>query len=97
MVTRKRTRAEVDNGEQQQQQQQQQQKRSEKQPEKQPKEEEKGEQQPGLLQQLRNSWEFANLMQYIHFFGRIMKIDDDLDIEVCISFFLLKMWLVLPG
>ena len=36
----------------------------------------------GLLTQLRNMWEFANLMQYIYTFGKVVKIDDDLDIEV---------------
>lgn len=38
----------------------------------------------GLLSQLRNMWEFANLMQYIYTFGKVVKIDDDLDIEVCV-------------
>lgn len=33
---------------------------------------------------LRNMWQFASLMQYIHFFGTIVKIDDDLDVEVSI-------------
>ncbi|PWY95097.1 hypothetical protein BO94DRAFT_553050 [Aspergillus sclerotioniger CBS 115572] len=36
---------------------------------------------PGLLQQLRNCWEFANLMQYIAIFGKLMKIDEDFGIE----------------
>lgn len=31
---------------------------------------------------LRNMWEFASLMQYIFLFGHVVKIDDDLDIEV---------------
>lgn len=39
-------------------------------------------QQPGLLTQLRNSWLFANLMQYIYIFGKAVKIDEDFDIEV---------------
>ncbi|KAF9895437.1 hypothetical protein FE257_000343 [Aspergillus nanangensis] len=34
-----------------------------------------------LLTQLRNSWEFANLMQYITIFGKLTKIDDDFGIE----------------
>jgi hypothetical protein len=34
------------------------------------------------LQKLRNMWEFASLMQYIFLFGHVVKIDDDLDIEV---------------
>lgn len=59
MVSRKRTRSEVDA------------------PTEQPREE------PGLLTQLRNSWEFANLMQYIAIFGKPMKIDEDFGIEVC--------------
>lgn len=45
------------------------------------------EQQPaeelGLLQRIRNSWEFASLMQYIAIFGGIMKIDNEFEIEVC--------------
>ena len=35
-----------------------------------------------LLDKLRNTWEFANLMQYIFIFGKAVKIDEDLDIEV---------------
>ncbi|KKK20628.1 PHD finger domain protein [Aspergillus rambellii] len=31
--------------------------------------------------ELRNSWEFANLMQYIAIFGKLMKIDEDFGIE----------------
>lgn len=38
---------------------------------------------PGLLQRIRSSWEFANIMQYIHIFGKIMKIDEEFGIEVC--------------
>lgn len=34
------------------------------------------------LKKLRNMWEFASLMQYIFLFGHVVKIDDDLDIEV---------------
>jgi isopentenyldiphosphate isomerase len=37
----------------------------------------------GLLQRIRNSWEFASLMQYIAIFGGIMKIDNEFEIEVC--------------
>ncbi|KAL2012920.1 hypothetical protein VTN00DRAFT_445 [Thermoascus crustaceus] len=36
---------------------------------------------PGLLERLRNCWEFANLMQYIYTFGKVVKIDEDFDIE----------------
>lgn len=58
MVSRKRTRSEVDTA-----------------PEQPPEE-------PGLLQKLRNCWEFASLMQYIAIFGKVMKIDEDFGIEV---------------
>ena len=37
---------------------------------------------PSMLDRLRNMWEFANLMQYIFIFGRAVKIDEDLTIEV---------------
>lgn len=37
---------------------------------------------PSTLYKLRNMWEFASLMQYIFFFGRAVKIDEDFDIEV---------------
>lgn len=37
---------------------------------------------PSSLSQLRNTWEFANLMQYIFIFGRAVKIDEEFDIEV---------------
>lgn len=40
------------------------------------------EEQPGLLHRLRNCWEFANLMQFITMFGRLMKIDEDFEIDV---------------
>ena len=35
-----------------------------------------------MLVKLRNTWEFANLMQYIFLFGKAVKIDEDFDIEV---------------
>ncbi len=41
---------------------------------------------PSLLQQLRNMWEFASVMQYIFTFGKAVKIDEDFDIEVRRSF-----------
>ncbi|OJJ49355.1 hypothetical protein ASPZODRAFT_129800 [Penicilliopsis zonata CBS 506.65] len=44
-------------------------------------ESEDGDKEPGLLERLRNCWEFANLMQYITLFGRIMKIDEDFEID----------------
>ncbi|KAJ5086614.1 hypothetical protein NUU61_007921 [Penicillium alfredii] len=36
---------------------------------------------PGLLQRIRSSWEFASLMQYIAIFGPVMKIDEEFEIE----------------
>lgn len=35
-----------------------------------------------MLSQLRNMWEFASLMQYIFLFGKVVKIDENFDIEV---------------
>lgn len=35
-----------------------------------------------MLDRLRNTWEFSNIMQYIYIFGRVVKIDEDLTIEV---------------
>jgi len=35
-----------------------------------------------LLNRIRNTWEFSNLMQYIYIFGKVVKIDEDLTIEV---------------
>lgn len=37
---------------------------------------------PSLLQRIRSMWEFANLVQFIFIFGRAVKIDEDLDVEV---------------
>lgn len=39
-----------------------------------------------MQRRLRNMWEFASLMQYIYLFGSVVKIDNDLDIEVSSSF-----------
>ena len=36
----------------------------------------------GMIDKLRNTWELANLMQYIYIFGKAVKIDEDLTIEV---------------
>jgi hypothetical protein len=36
----------------------------------------------GLLERIRNMWEFANLAQWIFIFGRAVKIDENMDIEV---------------
>ena len=38
---------------------------------------------PSLLQRIRNMWEIASVMQYIFTFGKAVKIDEDFDIEVC--------------
>lgn len=38
-------------------------------------------QETSLLQKLRNMWEFACVMQYIFTFGKVVKIDEDFDIE----------------
>jgi len=35
-----------------------------------------------LLDRIRSKWELANLMQYIFIFGKAVKIDEDLAIEV---------------
>jgi hypothetical protein len=35
-----------------------------------------------MLQKLRSMWEFAAVMQYIYIFGKVVKIDEDFDIEV---------------
>lgn len=37
---------------------------------------------PTTLQKLRNMWQFASLMQYIYIFGKTVKIEDEVDIEV---------------
>lgn len=35
-----------------------------------------------LLERIRNMWEFANLVQWIFIYGRAVKIDENLDVEV---------------
>ncbi len=35
-----------------------------------------------LLQRLRNTWQFASLMQYITLFGSAVRLDPDFDIDV---------------
>ncbi|KAI9722781.1 MAG: hypothetical protein M1828_004477 [Chrysothrix sp. TS-e1954] len=35
-----------------------------------------------LLRRIRNTWQFANLMQYIQIFGSALKIDNELDVEM---------------
>jgi hypothetical protein len=39
---------------------------------------------PSMLHRIRNMWQFANLWQWIFIFGKAVKVDDGLDIEVCI-------------
>lgn len=34
------------------------------------------------LKKLRNTWEFANVYQYIAIFGNVIKVDGDLGIDV---------------
>lgn len=38
---------------------------------------------PSVLHRIRNMWQFANLFQFILLFGKALKLDDSLDIEVC--------------
>ncbi|KAK7989246.1 hypothetical protein PG989_009561 [Apiospora arundinis] len=35
-----------------------------------------------LLHRIRNMWQFANLFQWIYLFGKVVKIDDSIDIDV---------------
>jgi hypothetical protein len=35
-----------------------------------------------VLERIRNMWQFANLAQWIFIFGKAVKIDENLDIEV---------------
>jgi hypothetical protein len=37
-----------------------------------------------VLEKVRNMWEFACVMQFIFTFGKVVKIDDDFDIEVLV-------------
>ncbi|KAH9908691.1 hypothetical protein F4778DRAFT_359018 [Xylariomycetidae sp. FL2044] len=36
---------------------------------------------PSLLQRIRDTWQFANVFQWIYLFGRVVKIDDNIDID----------------
>ena len=38
----------------------------------------------GLLNRVRNMYEFAAIMQFLVFFGDALKIDKDFDINVCL-------------
>jgi hypothetical protein len=42
-----------------------------------------------ILGRLRNMWQFANLYQWIVLFGKVVKLDDNIDIEVRLSLNLL--------
>lgn len=44
----------------------------------------------GLLWKLRNMWQFANFLQYLYFFGKIVKIDESIDMDVCHSRLILE-------
>ncbi|KAK6067597.1 PHD-finger domain-containing protein [Seiridium cupressi] len=35
-----------------------------------------------LLQRIRNAWQFANLFQWIFLFGKVVKIDENIDIDI---------------
>ena len=35
-----------------------------------------------LLQRIRNTWQFANLFQWIYLFGKVVKIDESIDVDV---------------
>lgn len=35
-----------------------------------------------LLERIRSMWEFASVMQYIFLFGKVVKIDENFDIDV---------------
>ena len=38
---------------------------------------------PSMLERIRDMWEFANLAQYLFIFGKAVKVEDDVAIEVC--------------
>ena len=40
---------------------------------------------PSILNRIRNMWQFANLMQFLFTFGKAVRIDENLAIEVCTS------------
>lgn len=39
---------------------------------------------PTLLHRIRNTWQFANVCQWIYMFGKAAKIDDSIDVDVCL-------------
>lgn len=47
-----------------------------------PTDEDGGDQPASTLCRIRNMWQFANLCQWIYMFGKAVKVDDAIDIEV---------------
>lgn len=37
---------------------------------------------PSLLQRIRDTWQLANVFEWIYLFGKVVKIDESIDIEV---------------
>lgn len=37
---------------------------------------------PSVLDRIRNMWQFANLMQYLFIFGKVVRVDENIGIEV---------------
>lgn len=37
------------------------------------------------LSRLRNMWEFAAFMQYLFLFGKVVKVDEDFDMDVSVN------------
>lgn len=35
-----------------------------------------------MLTRLRNTWQFAAFMQYLFLFGKVVKVDDEFDMDV---------------
>ena len=50
-----------------------------------------------LLERIRNMWEFASIMQFIFMFGKVVKIDEDFDIEVHLAQDNICIYVVLPA
>lgn len=38
-----------------------------------------------ILDRIRNMWQFANLCQWVYIFGKAVKLDDAIDIEVSLQ------------
>ncbi len=41
---------------------------------------------PSILDRIRNMWQFANLMQFLFIFGKVVKVDENLGIDVSHGF-----------